>query len=208
MHLTVPDKNDAYVKELVKMICPDSKVINVPVLPVVGAEVSQCFPTVDKKIEQENGSRVLGWQIWKTPNIAEAEFHAVWRSPDDYLIDITPKHFEINKILFLPDPTTEYKGCQVDSVRLNISGNKLVDDLIEIKKAEFRLLNKGERAKEHLVSFSGQDLKCLETLKEIMAGVSLMIQQNLDQRSLCFCGNSKKYRHCHGKKLTKLLKKI
>lgn len=37
------------------------------------------------------GRLITGWGIWQWDNIlVEAEAHAIWESPDNQLIDITP----------------------------------------------------------------------------------------------------------------------
>ena len=138
----------------------------------------------------------------------EAEFHAIWKSTDGNLIDITPKQIQFPNILFLPDSKTEYTGAQVDNIRLNISGNRLVDDFIEIAKAIYKLENRGERAFQSEVSFSGRESQIYQNLKRVRAGVFLMIQTGKSRNSPCFCESRNKYKHCCGKYISKQLRSL
>ena len=76
-------------------------------------------------------------------------FHAIWKSPDDELIDITPKKKQVDQIIFLTDNTRPYEGRQVNNVRVNTTNNNLVDDYFELWDAKFRLLNKDVRASKN-----------------------------------------------------------
>jgi len=207
--IQVPEIEDYHVKELIKVVCPGSKPIYVNVEPESFAEKKGCFPAVQQKIERDGGFCVLGWQIWKSEILIEAEFHAIWKSFDGkQLIDITPKEIKFSKILFLPDLKAKYVGNQVDNVRLNISGNRLVDDFIEISKAIFRIENKSERALQYEISLSDSESQIYRNLNRLKAGVYSMIQNGKMRNSLCFCGSRGKYKHCCGKYISKQLKRI
>lgn len=63
-----------------------------------------CSDGVEEKIKSDGGKIVFGWTIWEWPNVLwTAEFHAIWRSPTDELIDITPKPNLEKQILFVVD---------------------------------------------------------------------------------------------------------
>lgn len=54
----------------------------------------------------DGGEAVYGWCLWLFPGVwVEAEFHTVWRSSDDELIDVTPKVGGEKAIMFVIDPT-------------------------------------------------------------------------------------------------------
>ena len=77
--------------------------------PVAGAILSACFQNVQLKMRQAGGSRVFGWAIWHLPGFFfEAEHHAVWCSPSDTLLDVSPQFNEYRKILFLRDDSATY----------------------------------------------------------------------------------------------------
>lgn len=194
----VPTLEDQDVSKLIKTIGIDAQPIYVPVKPDSSALINECFPNVVEKIKNQGGYEVIGWQIWKTRNLIEAEFHAVWSSDKNELLDITPKLVPFSEILFIRDTRNSYNGSQVDNIRINISGNSLVDDLISVCEMLFKIENKGSRAHEYELALSGEELKIWEILQKMKQGLSLMLSQGLTKHQACFCGRDK-YRKCHGK---------
>lgn len=202
-----PDKIDNNVKKLVSIVCPTSAPIYVTVVPESYARARFCFPAVQEKIKRDGGEQVIGWQIWNTGYLIEAEFHAIWKSSSGALVDITPKQIPVEKILFLPDSNMQYNGVQVDNIRLNISNNRLVDDLIEVSKIIYRQLNKGDLAHQHgLIRLRGKDAEMYDVLSQIKTGILWMVNNGKSRNSHCFCGRRLKYKHCHGKDLEHAIK--
>ena len=199
---------DNHVEKLIKLLNTNTPPIYLNVTPEPYSQVTQCFTSVDEKIKRDGGSQVLGWQIWKSDILVEAEFHAVWKSPNGDLQDITPKQIDISKILFLPDPKAQYVGSQVDNIRVNITQNKLIDDFIEISKAIFKMENKGNRAFEYELKLIGAEAQNYKVLTQIKHALYSMITHGYNRNSTCFCHSGKKYKHCHGHKFTKTLKSI
>jgi hypothetical protein len=199
----VPDKDDQLVKQLIDKIGVEAQPIFVELKPETNATPNECFPNVAKKIKEEGGSQVIGWQIWQTKNLIEAEFHAVWKSRNDELIDITPKPFHCSQILFIQDIKRHYNGTQVDNIRINVSGDALVDDLILVCESIFKIENKGSRAFKYELDLHGDELRIWEFLRQMKDGLNLMLNQGLTKYQTCFCGRSK-YRKCHGKMLTQI----
>jgi len=76
----------------------------------------------------------------------EAEFHCIWQSPERENIDITPKVYEIENIIFLPDPTMGYTGRQVDNIRKPLSSDRNIAEFIAIAQEYFCYINKGDLA--------------------------------------------------------------
>ena len=205
--MMAPSITNEYVKKLLKILDVNEKPIYLKVTPEPYAKIVECFPAVDEKIKNDGGQKVLGWQIWKTEHILEAEFHAVWESKNGELKDITPKQIDISNILFLPDKTLKYDGRQKDNIRLNISNNPLVDDYIKICEIEFKFLNKGNRAFEYgEIKLSGKENQFYKLLQETKSIIFIMLQTNYTRNSYCLCGSQKKYKHCHGHKLEKKFK--
>src|SRR5438552_1876414 len=84
----------------------------------------ECFPNVAAKIAQEAGTVEHGWAIWEWPGVfLEAEFHAVWGSPDGKLIDVTPTPDGEKRILYLPDPKRKYQGTSLPNRFLALSSD-------------------------------------------------------------------------------------
>ncbi len=93
-----------------------------------------------------------GWTIWYLPGVLmEAEFHAVWLSSDGDYLDVSPHpiHLHPERILFLPDPNTAYRGRQIDNVRIPLSKDPKVREFKRHNEEKFRLLNEGELADQH-----------------------------------------------------------
>ena len=117
----------------------------VPCSPVSGALQNECFPLVDSHIERNGGRVVLGWAIWEWPSVfIEAEFHAIWCAPGGNIIDIAPRPFPIQRILFVEDARRKYSGMQVDNIRKPLVKDKDVKRFIDLAGQWFRLLNQGK----------------------------------------------------------------
>lgn len=77
----------------------------VDVAPTPMARPGWCFANVADVVAKKGGSAYHGWTIWGAPGLwYNAEFHVVWKTPDDTLIDVTPKVDGEKFIMFLPDP--------------------------------------------------------------------------------------------------------
>lgn len=199
-----PNEICSDIRFLVSKIGAKSEPVFLPSRPEAGAPLNECFPTVDKKVESAGGKKMLGWQIWKTPLLVEAEFHAVWESPEGEVIDITPKSLPLEKILFLPDEIAVYEGKQVNNIRVNTTGNQLVDDFIAVCNAIFRIENKGDRAFKYELSLSGDEAQAHHILTKARELLEIMSFQGMNKKSPCFCGSGKKHKACHGKKINEL----
>jgi hypothetical protein len=203
-----PSEIDSDVERIIQKINTGTRPIFLDVVPEPYARVVECFPAVEEKIRRDGGMQQIGWQIWKSDILVEAEFHAVWCSPDGCFFDITPKQVLINRILFLPDPNATYRGCQVDNIRLNTTDNRLVDDFIKIAEAIFRLENKGERAMQHQIKLSEQESQLHQALHQTKTAIYLMLRSGLSRNSLCFCQSGRRYKRCHGEGLVDMLDRI
>jgi len=168
-----------------------------------------CFINVKKKVEQDGGKILYGWTIWEHKYFIEAEFHAVWENDDEDLIDITPKSNHATIILFVPDDRVNYDGRQIKNIRLNTSKNPLVNDLIIICDAYFKITNSGPLAYEHgditslLSQEQNDDIAFLNLAKNITLS---LLQEDKTIDDLCMCDSDKKFKNCHGKDLGKRFK--
>jgi len=79
----------------------------------------------------------------------EAEFHAVWISPQEELIDVSPHQIQCKEILFLPDSATVYSGRQVDNIRIPLNKDPRVKEYIRLYEELFKIMNEGELANKH-----------------------------------------------------------
>jgi len=169
------------------------------------AKPLDCINNVKKKIEKDGGKSILGWQIWQN-NIADAEFHAVWEDLEGNLVDITPKEgIDIKQIIFVEDSNLKYEGKQIDNVRVNISGNPLVDDLILVSEKNFQFLNNGEKAEGHKLFLTLEEAGYLELLQCIKNDIISMLSKGQNKDNLCFCNSGRSYKDCCGRELGKIL---
>jgi len=91
----------------------------------------QCYSNVREKIEKYGGSIHYGWSVHVTEGIIiEAERHAVWENEERNLICVTPHPSGQSELIFFSDNTPVDPQLQVDNVRMNITGNKIVNDWI------------------------------------------------------------------------------
>ena len=141
---------------------------------------NECFPLVEARVNAEGGEQILGWQIWQGQLLVEAEFHAIWKSPRGELVDITPKARPFEKILFIEEPSAIYEGKQVDNIRMNISGNSLVDELIAVWEAVFRIENKGDRAFQYELRLTGKEADAHSKLNAAKLMLEFMNQFDLE----------------------------
>jgi hypothetical protein len=106
--MTITDALNHFCKEIT-----GQKPILAPVAPEPWAEPHQCFGNVDKMVKKHGGNRCLGWHFQhkpfgSEPGIFLAAHHAIWKSPEGNLLDITPpaKYLLMDDgyIWFLLDP--------------------------------------------------------------------------------------------------------
>jgi len=175
-----------------------------------GAKPLECFPNVIAKIEHDDGKIVYGWAIWNTGYMIEAEFHAVWESPTGELLDITPRENHVfSEIAFIKDQTRVFEGKQVNNCRINISGNRLVDDLIELLNTIFILENKGSNATSFTsLKLTDPEIRAYNFLKGYISAIQTMLALNNTTKSPCFCGRNNPYENCHGNNLISDLKEM
>ena len=202
----VPEKVTTDIARLLAQLGKEAKDVRfVQHRPEPESEQNDCFPTVQHKIDADGGKMILGWQIWQTVLLVEAEFHAVWEGPNGEWFDLTPKPFELEQIYFLSDSTLSYNGAQRNNVRLNITSNSIVDEYIAIHDIIFSMMNRGQRAFQYKLTLKGREAQAhqyLNNMKPILEGMAF---SGLTRQNQCPCGQGKKYKACHGKKLSRIL---
>lgn len=138
-----------YVRSFCRTVCKNEPLF-VLLRPLPNKPINNCFKIVEEHIAVHGGNQLNGWAIWEwTKVLIEAEFHCVWETPTGDLIDIAPKPFQLDKILFLPDPQKQYRNRQVNNVRKPLSRNKDIDRCIELSNLIFTESNKGALAAYH-----------------------------------------------------------
>ena len=200
---------DKDIQKLLEKLNASHEPILLNVESETDSQIMDCLNNVKRKIERDSGKMILGWQIWKTNLLVEAEFHAVWEDKNLNLHDITPKGISIEKILFVEDEKLTYDGTQKDSIRINTTNNELVDDLIKVCEAIYRFDNRGERAFLYDLSsvLNEKQLKHKVNLIELREIVRCILNLNGNQNSICPCQSQKPFIDCHGKNLELIILK-
>ena len=157
-----------------------------------------CFENVDEKLNRDDGTKVLGWQIWLWPDIfIEAEFHAVWKSDAGNYIDITPKHSGESKILFLPDSKAKKTNSLIKNIRHALSDNGLIKHYFSIFDAMLAIREvAGERIYQNQVSLQEEEAKFFNWLQFCQEYFQRMLQDGLSLNSRCPCNSGLKVKNC------------
>jgi hypothetical protein len=187
---TTPPRISEQILELCRTIDPTQEPLYVPVRPWHGGRADYCFYNVEDKVKASGGGVQYGWTIWEQPGILiEAEFHAVWISPQSEFVDITEKVDGEQEILFLPDSSRVWEGEMIENIRRPLVDNAYTRHLIRYSEAMFRLRKKYWRDGQSMISF--EELQRHEWqygLQNLKAG----------RNEPCYCGSGKKYKKCHG----------
>ena len=145
--MPLPSISSEDVQSLRRTLFTDAQPVAVRHQPLSGKPLQECFSIVAQLVALCGGSQVFGWAIFEIPGIwLEAEFHTVWESPDGSLFDVTPRPFELDEILFLPDPARRYEGIQVATVFHPLTQNSAVLRHIQLARELFIERNRGELA--------------------------------------------------------------
>ena len=178
--VTVPNEIDATVIDFCKSELElDSTPLFVNVETSQDAIPLDCFANVKKTIELRGGGRQFGWIVWKhEDHMIEAEFHAVWLSPDGMFVDVTP-HDGQDRVVFIVDEQQRYFGKQRDNVR--------------------RLLNLDDYHKSIFAQITAE----IDFMNNPPPGVivheqSMIGPPAIGRNDACPCGSDKKYKKCCG----------
>lgn len=211
MQTRTPIEITEQIITLCKEIDKSQKPYRVPVKPESWVESKECFFNVKAKVEKDGGKIQFGWTIWECPNILiEAEFHAIWISPENTPIDITPNAANMQKILFLPDSVREYdyssEYYRVDNIRRPLSNNPLILDLIKVKNEIFACEEKYFPGP--YINPENPAFELLEELKKKNFSIQLQLMSQSQpqpeygkpgRNTPCPCGSGKKFKKCCGK---------
>jgi hypothetical protein len=194
--MRMPRIDRQHVREFCYEISSDREPAYLDVSPSEQDISLDCFMNVEKHIAKAGGSIQYGWRIWEWPNtLIEAEFHAVWRTPDGKLVDTTPAPKDFRRILFLPDASRSYEGRQVDNIRKALYKHPLVAEFIRLWEEQFEIYNRGERAHMHgEMAFKKSEKHRLIAIKKRIVQIQMLL-------SLCPCGSLLRFHRCCGRDL-------
>lgn len=171
--------------------------VYISVIPEKFAIINECFKNVENIVNSRGGERINGWAIWKMANILiEAEAHSVWKNEKGDLIDITPHVNGEKRILFLPDDKMEYKGENIDNVRMALTESVLVKEYIELNNEYFKIL---QQYKPHeIISSKKLPSRFLDIHKRLIE-LNMQFHTKVGKNDKCPCGSGMKYKKCCGK---------
>ena len=107
------------IQKLARQIDAKSETTHVPVEPGEECSLSSSFENVRAVVRRRGGSAQHGWRMREqTAVYVEGEFHAVWRSPEGALLDVTPRTDGLTTILFQPDSPAVWTGEDVEPRRM------------------------------------------------------------------------------------------
>ena len=198
--MITPTKIDKQIKAFCNSINKAFEAKFVKVLVDKDAQPLECINNVRKYIQKNGGDVVLGWTIWLHPKVfVEAEFHAIYKTINNELIDITPHKGNPSEILFLEDPSINYENIQINNIRKNISGLSLIDKFIKNHNELFEIQNKDDLKYQHgEVKLKGNAAANYLRLKQendkIMNEVLTKIK--LGRNDICSCGSGRKFKNC------------
>jgi hypothetical protein len=110
----------------------------IPVVDDVLGMYGWCNIGVAERVKESGGHPVFGWAIWDWRQLfLTAEFHTVWESPTEKLLDITPKPDGEKQIAFVPDnsfaPDFDFlkrPGSKRRSIYKRQDSSKIIQDKI------------------------------------------------------------------------------
>ncbi|EHR6439713.1 hypothetical protein HYO29_04070 [Vibrio parahaemolyticus] len=85
-------KSHPKLRRFATILCPGAKVVRVNSYKTL-RPIGLCYWNVDELVRNYGGEAVYGWQFFIWPKrYIEAMHHAVWRTPDGKLFDVTEKY--------------------------------------------------------------------------------------------------------------------
>jgi hypothetical protein len=201
------DSDDIY--RTIKAMGLTNLPVYVDILPDSNFAYGECFNNVLKYIEKYGGKLVCGWQFYELTYMIEAEFHGVWQNPEGILVDITPREYKVDKILFIQDKTLVFDGIRRDNFRYNKLNNPLVDDIIELEKRRFIIEDRAQNVNEKgEIHWNQMESAFYEGIAIASYEIEEMIRCEGDNNSYCACKSGLSYEQCHRKEVGFLLSAI
>lgn len=149
MTTRTPPRITDKVLELCSMVKSGACPFVVPIRPERDSIPHECFENVKAKVSRNGGSLQHGWAIWEWVDVLlEAEFHAVWVSPDGDMVCVSPHNTPDTTLLFLPDDTRSFNGLdRLDNLKLPLRNEKVVADFIHVTQALMAAQNRLTRGR-------------------------------------------------------------
>lgn len=198
---TVPKEVTPTIRKLCQQINPGERPVGIPVEVVAGAVPNECYGNVVMKIATSGGTIQYGWAIWEWQDVlVEGELHAVWRSPENKLICVSPKANGEKRILFLPDNSQTWdEKNRRDNIRLPLRQEPVVMDYIAVKQEITKEINALASAQFGMATFTpSQKLTELSLQERELFKKINELPPIPKANNFCWCGSGKKYKKCCG----------
>lgn len=194
---TIPEENDIFLKKILKMIDGAYEPEIVDIIPENYAKNTFCHQNVLEKIKIDGGKIHFGWAIYKSNTMIEAEKHAVWESPNEDLIDITPNEANLKQIMFVPDNRVE--NVVELSHRINLSDSKAIDTLIDLFSIRHNLKTEfGEyNPLNQEITIPIDVINLINKINNQIIHYQKFIYFDINRLQKCYCGSGKSYNNCH-----------
>lgn len=198
MNLTTPKTIHDDVYRLREKIGITTEPVFVPVDPCTGGKLSDCFADVERKIRRDGGSVQHGWTVWESQGtLIEGEFHAVWRSPDGSLLDVTPKADGERRILFIPDADRVFQNENVDNIRLALTDDPAVHRMISMNE-EMSILRRKYNVGTGESKIPMREVLAIQRKYSEATQPPVHYVSSVGRNDRCPCGSGKKFKRCHG----------
>lgn len=198
MILTTPKTINENVYRLRDKIGVTTEPVFVPVAPSIGDKLNDCFADVARKVKSYGGSVQHGWTVWESEGtLIEGEFHAVWRSPEGDLLDVTPKADGERRILFIPDPNRVFQNENVDNIRLALTDDPAIHRMIAMNE-EISILRRTYNVGTGESKIPIREIRAIQRKYSEPKSPSLPSAITVGRNDRCPCGSGKKFKRCHG----------
>lgn len=185
-----PYRTPAFITSEIQKLCFQLDATESPVYVYVSPDPDcdrgDCYNNVQRKVDACSGRSQHGWNIRVWPNVLlDAQFHAVYVTPEGGLVDLTPNQEESKKILFLPDSVRRYtaEGGRIPSVRVALNDDAEISEYIHLTDEKDRLETAGILPEPEI-----------QRRRALLLGRVLF--RYTCRRNPCPCESGKKYKHC------------
>ncbi len=152
--------------------------------------INECFANVDTYVKTHGGQSVLGRCIWQRANVLiEAEAHAIWKSPNGDMVDITPHINGETEVLFLADPKMAYDENCIPNIRKALTLSPLVAEFINLFNERDCI---AAESNENTFSLPANMIRRIFVIEQIL-------NQRVGGNDLCPCQSGIKYKKCCGR---------
>lgn len=201
MATIAPKEITPIIRKLCQQINSGEKPVWVPVQVVAGAVPNECFGNAVMKIANSGGTIQYGWTIWEWKDVlVEGEFHAVWRSPEDKLLCVSPQVNGEKRVLFLPDNSRAWdEKNRIDNIRIPLRQDSVVMDFIAVKQELTKEMNALASSQFGVVAFAPSERFAELSIQERALFKKINELSPIPKgNNFCLCGSGKKYKKCCG----------